>query len=303
MMGCATYSSGTTVATGGLAIVGYQDNATTDYFTVAALDNISAGTVLYFTNNGWSNSGSQFSGVSPSSFDAAGGQQVMKFTVNTTINRGTIFSSADTTNSAFTWDTSSQIAGASNSYFSNIDLLHDASQSDQGSDQIYIFQAGSTRPLDNITNFVFAIDLGDPNANPAGFQEPTGYSSGAVPDGNVRVNGNGANITFTNSALSDITNGDPNDNTAIALDPGSNFHEGTFGLDLSNPDFSALNGTGGSQADWLAYIADSAHWSSLTSLPTGTAQLNVTAPIPEPSRALLLYAGLGSLFLRRRRRV
>ena len=93
----------TTVSTGGLAIVGYQDNATTDFFTVLATEDITAGTVVYFTNNGWSNSGSQFNGVSPSSFDAAGGQQLMKFTVTTTITSGTIFSSADTTSSAFTW--------------------------------------------------------------------------------------------------------------------------------------------------------------------------------------------------------
>ena len=284
-----------------MAIVGYTDNATTDSFTVLATETITAGTVVYFTNNGWSNAGSEFSGVSSSSFDAAGGQQLMKFTANSTITRGTVFSSADTSNSAFTWNTSGQIPGASNSYFSSIDLLHDASQSDMGSDQIYILQAGSSRPLDNVSNFVFAIDLGDPNASTPGFAEPTGYSSGAIPGGNVRINGNPSNILFTNSALSDQTNGDPNDNTAVALDAGSNFHDGTFGLDLSNPDFVALNSSGGYKADWLAYIADSAHWSSLSSLPTGSGMVNVLVSVPEPSRALLLYAGLGAMLMRRRR--
>ena len=105
--GASPLAHATTVSTGGLAIVGYQDNATTDYFTVLATEDIAAGTVVYFTNNGWSNAGSEFSGVSSSSFDAAGGQQLMKFTVNSTISHGTVFSSADTSNSAFTWNTSS----------------------------------------------------------------------------------------------------------------------------------------------------------------------------------------------------
>lgn len=303
MLGGPGTLSASTISTGGLAVVGYQDNATTDYFTVLATEDITAGTVVYFTNNGWSNSGSEFSGVSASSSDAAGGQQLMKFTVNSTISRGTIFSSADTSNSAFTWDTSSSIPGASSSFFSNIDLLHDATQSDRGSDQIYILQAGSSRPLDNISNFIFALDLGDPNAFPAGFSEPTGYSSGAIPDGNVRVNGNPANIIFTDSALSDQTNGNPNDNTAIALDPGSNFHDGTFGLDLSNPDFIALNSAGGTKGDWLAFLADSTHWSAQSSLPTGTGQLNITAEMtPEPSRAALMMLGLGAMLWRRQRK-
>ncbi len=300
MLAGAAMLPASTVSTGGLAIVGYQDNASTDYFTVLATEDISAGTVVYFTNNGWSNSGSEFSGVSPSSSDAAGGQQLTKFTVNNTIAAGTIFSSADTGNSDFSWDTSSVITGASNSHYSALDLLHDASQFDRGSDQIYILQAGNSRPLDNISNFIFAIDLGDPNANPAGFTEPIGLSSGAIPDGNVKVNGV---PQFTDSALSDQTNGDPNDNTAVALDPGSNFHDGIFGLDLSNPDFIALNATGGTKAEWLAYLADSAHWSSQSSLATGAGIVNINVVmVPEPSRVLLLFFGITAM-LRRRTRI
>ena len=117
----------------------------------------------------------------------------------------------------------------------------------------------------------------------------------------MRVNGSSSNIIFTNSALSDQTNGDPNDNTAVALDPGSNFHDGTFGLDLSNPDFIALNASGGSKADWLAFLSDSAHWSPLSSLPTGSGLVNVVVVVPEPSRVLLLCAGLGAALVRRRR--
>ena len=293
----------TTVSTGGMAIVGYQDNASTDYFTVLATEDIAAGTVVYFTNNGWSNTGSEFSGVSSSSYDATGGQQLMKFTANSTITHGTVFSSADTSNSAFSWDASSSIPGASNSHFSALSLLHNPSVADQGSDQIYILQAGSSRPLDNISNFIFALDLGDPNAYPAGFTEPTGYSSGAVPDGNVRVNGNPGNIAFTNSALSDQANGDPNDHTAIALDPAGNFHDGTFGLNLSNPDFIAMNAVGGSKADWLAFLSDSGHWSSQSSLSTGSGLINVTLDaVPEPSRFVLLFVGAGVMLLRRTRR-
>lgn len=302
MLAGAVHVEGATVSTGGMAIVGYQDNATTDYFTVLATEDLTAGTVVYFTNNGWSNSGSEFSGVSAASTDAAGGQQLTKFTVNNTIARGTIFSSADTSNSDFSWDTSSAIAGASNSHYSALDLLHDASQSDRGSDQIYILQAGNSRPLDNISNFIFALDLGDPNAFPGGFDEPSGYSSGAIPDGNVRINGNPGNIYFTDTALSDQTNGDPNDNTAVALDVASNFHDGIFGLDLSNPDFIALNSTGGTKAEWLAFLADSAHWSSQSSLTTGSGIVNINVVmVPEPSRALLLLAGLGAVILRRAR--
>ncbi len=290
----------TTISTGGLAIVGYQDNATTDYFTVLATEDISAGTTVYFTNNGWSNQGYQFSGVSASNANAAGGQQLMELTVNRTITAGTVFSSADTSNSAYTWTTSGTIPGASASFFSPLSLLHNPMSPDQGSDQIYILQAGSIRPLDNITNFVFALDLGDPNANPAGFQEPSGYSSGAVPDGNVRIHGNPNNIVFTNSALSDLTNGNPNDNTAVALDPNANFHNGTFGLNLSGSAFTALNGSGASKADWLAYLADSSNWSPQSSLTTGVGVVNIQT-VPEPSRALLWALGLTGIAMRRRR--
>ncbi|MDB6137316.1 MAG: Endonuclease/exonuclease/phosphatase [Verrucomicrobiaceae bacterium] len=302
-MAALTSLKATTVSTGGMAVVGYQDNASTDYFTVLATEDIAAGTVVYFTNNGWSNTGSEFSGVSASSSNAAGGQQLMKFTVNSTITSGTILSSADTSNSAFSWNTSGSIPGASSSHFSNLNLLHDANQADRGSDQIYILQAGNSRPLDNISNFIFALDLGDPNASRSGFSEPTGFSSGAVPDGNVRVNGNPGNIVFSDSALSDESNSAPNDNTAIALDPASNFHDGTFGLDLSNPDFIAMNAIGGTKAEWLSYLSDSAHWSSQSSLTTGTGVVNITVVmVPEPSRMLLLLIGACVVLKRRQRR-
>jgi hypothetical protein len=289
----------TTISTGGLAIVGYQDNATTDYFTVLATEDIAAGTTVYFTNNGWSNTSSQFSGVSSSSYDAAGGQELTKVTVNSTISAGTVFSSADTSNGSFTWTTSGTIPGASNSHFSALNLLHDPMSADQASDQIYILQAGSTRPLDNVSNFIFALDLGDPNANPAGFTAPVGYSSGAAPDGNVRVNGS---IVFTDSALSTQANGDANDNTAVALNPDSNFHDGTFGLKLSGSTFSAMNATGATKADWLAYLADSNNWSAQSSLTTGTGIVNINIQmVPEPSRTLFLMLGMVAVIRRRAR--
>jgi hypothetical protein len=90
----ATSSSLTAVAAltaGDLALIGRINNTTPDSFALLALANIPAGSVVYFTDNGWSN-------AAPANFrgalsDGDGSETLMRLTVNSTIAAGTIFRS------------------------------------------------------------------------------------------------------------------------------------------------------------------------------------------------------------------
>ena len=81
------------VTAGGFAVVGYTDNATTDSFSIVALETITANQVLYITNNGWSNAGQSFDGASPSGEFGAGAEQLMRLELTSNVVAGTIIGS------------------------------------------------------------------------------------------------------------------------------------------------------------------------------------------------------------------
>ncbi len=287
-----------TVTTGGLAIIGYNDNnggaGGEDSFAVLATEDIVAGTVIYFTNNAWNNNDDAFmgSGMSPNAGD--GFEQLMRLQVTGSILAGTIFSSTSTS-ANYSWDTSSSIAGVASSAFSHLELKFPGSYSDE----IYIFQASDAdNPLLTPSNFIYVLNFGD--ANDPGFNEPLStYDVGSIPNGSV-----GNRLSDTSDEF------DPQvwDNTAVLLDPEGDWHEGWFGLDLSDAAVVALNATGGTKAAWLALInakdgnGNNLHWARRldASLPTG--MLDLTPDLaPEPSRCLLAMGGMGIVLLRRRR--
>ena len=150
-----------------------------------------------------------------------------------------------------------------------------------------------------MTKFIFAIDFGGQLDGMNWFEPPEALRGGNLPDGLVAtVPGAGSTFFTTVDSVSDVENGDPNDNTAIGLDPFGDFYNGTFGLDLSNPAVAALQSTGGTKEEWLHLLNDSSRWTSTVTV--FNTPLNFGA-VPEPSRAILLILGLSLTALRRRR--
>lgn len=167
-------------------------------------------------------------------------------------------------------------------------------------DEIYIFQASSTEnPLLNVSRFIYALDFGD-NGSGTGMiprdKWPRSFSRGGnIPDGTVSTNpllGSGVYITVP--TISDQTNGDPNDNTAVGLDSSVEYFNGTFALDLTNGRHRPPDIDFGTKEEWLALINNTGHWSSASSIFDNTGAfaggLNFTG-VPEPTRALLLALG------------
>jgi hypothetical protein len=286
------------VSIGGFAIVGFTDHDSIslpdstvgDTFSIAAMEDITAGTVVYFTGNGWSSSG--FRGANASATNGAGLEGLIKLTITTTVAAGSVLRSGFD-DVGITWDYTSLVPGtdASNSldYYSLLPLPGSGAGG-----QIYGFQSSSSNnPLYNVSNHIFVFDMGD-FVSP-GFENAVDSATGNIPPG-LSLMGNSA-IEFPD--LSSAIN-DPND-----------FHNGSFALNMFDTDVAALLGTGGTKAQWLALIADPSNWLryNLEDLGVGPndgdaedelAALNFTM-VPEPSRAMLVLIGLCGMFLRRRR--
>ena len=266
------------VVAGGLAVVGFSDTDSgaggTDDFVLLATTDIMAGEVIYFTNTAWTEA--SFSDFYGAREVKSGFQQLMMLTVNETITKGSIVSTA-ATSSAFAWTTSTAIGGSGLNDFSKLDLLSTG-------DQIYIFQSTDTSALPSPTqphyaaqpmnvevstlDFIYLFDSGEDDLSYHGFNQSfDGYTDGMIPSGLGIL-----------------------DFTANELTPGS-LNNGTFGFNMS------LLSPGGSASDWLEAIADASNW-TLTSMPT----VGVSA-VPEPSRVLLMSVALGTLAFRRRRNV
>lgn len=298
-------STSAAISVGALAVVGYNDTASdssgTDSFALVATETLEAGEVVYVTNNGWSNTSRQFLGAGLGDGAGNGPENLVKLTVNSTIMAGSIISSADVANSAFTWTSSGDITMpfGSTGTFSNLDLKHEGTGGSSYGDEIYIFQASETNPLFNITKFIFAIDFGSQFDAENWHEPPESLRGGNLPDGTVSTNPvTGGADYITVDTISAVENGDPNDNTAVGLDNFGDFYNGTFGLDLSSEAFLTLQNTGGTKEEWLHLINDSSHWTSMGTV--FDTPLNFST-VPEPSRAVLLLVGCLTGLLRRRR--
>lgn len=274
------------VTAGGIAVLGFTDHhdINADSFSIAALENILAGTTIYFTDNGWS-SLDGFYGADNTNVN--GNEELIKLTFTSNVAGGTILRSGVNTASA-TWDISSVIPGAFNGEtYGPLNL-----PSSGAGDQIYAFEAGANPPLVNPNNHIYVLDLGDVGIN-AGFENVSSPATGNITPGLSQVANTAVTLPDPSSSSSD-----PND-----------FHNGSFALNMLDSDVVALNATGGTKAQWLAIIADSANWKSInfedTVTPDAEAQLatlNVLG-VPEPSRALLFALGSCLAVTRRRRQV
>ncbi len=307
------------LSAGALAIVGYNDNASessgSDSFALVATETLTAGEVVYITNNGWNNTDRKFEGADITGAAGAGAEDLVMLTINSTILAGTVIKSTETLSGAVSWTTSGAIPmpiGGSGS-FSELNLKWNYSDPTgplSFGDEIYIFQASSTEnPLLNVSRFIYALDFGDNGSgnwyDPQGLNGQGFSQGGNIPDGTVSTNpllGSGVYITVP--TISDQTNGDPNDNTAVGLDSSVEYFNGTFALDLTNQDVIDLQTSTGTKEEWLALINNTGHWSSASSIFDNTGAfaggLNFTG-VPEPTRALLLALGAALGMFRRRR--
>ena len=97
---------------GDVAIVGFQaSGVTTDSVSFVTFVDLAPGTVLYFTDNGWT--GSAFRGVSAT--DGDGNENLMRFTVVNTIVAGTIIGSK-TTSADYAWTLSGLVGPGTSAY-------------------------------------------------------------------------------------------------------------------------------------------------------------------------------------------
>ena len=108
-VGFAT-SATAAITAGSLAIIGYDDSIDqfggTDYVSIATLAPISAGEVVYLTDNGWF--GSSFRGAADAFGGGTGVESISRLTFNVAIPAGTILSTFDSSTD-YTWDFSSAI--------------------------------------------------------------------------------------------------------------------------------------------------------------------------------------------------
>lgn len=152
---------------GDIAIIGRTNNGSPDAFSFVALSNISAGEVIYFTDNGWT--GSAFRGASAT--DGDGNENFTMWTASANVAAGTIIAS---TSAGFA--TSGAIPGvsvSSDNTFSSLD------QSQSG-EQIYAFQnTNSSNPLFNLGTATQLYALDDTN----GFENATNTNNGGIPTG------------------------------------------------------------------------------------------------------------------------
>lgn len=173
----------TTLTPGDIAIVGYITNGTPDSFSFIPLVPLTADTVIYFTDNGWTGIG--FRGSSAT--DGDGNENLIRFTVNTDIAAGTVIRSIDTS-PTFTWTKSGAIGTTTSGSYADLSLS-------QSGEQIAAFQSTNlSNPMNSGLTGIFQID------NTGVFENATTASEGNVISGLSQAENTA--VLFTNTATS-----------------------------------------------------------------------------------------------------
>lgn len=150
---------------GDVALIGWSDNSSPDAFAFVALADLPAGTVLYFTDNGWSNNTFR----SASAEDGDGYEDLLKCRLTTSIPAGVIVRAGETS-AGVEWTDSGPVPGASAGSFSDLALSADG-------DQITVFQGPEENPLFTPGPHLFLLDdTGD-------FEASVDSHTGNVPPG------------------------------------------------------------------------------------------------------------------------
>jgi PKD repeat protein len=173
----------TSLTPGDIVITGVvaTGNSTTSYFNFVTLRVLEAGTVIYFTNNGYGPSAkpTQFRGVAPTNLN--GTEDICKFTVNSTIPSGTWVKSYELS-SKWSWTTGVSITGTSHEIFDRLTLKNSNTAGNTNNDQICAFQ--STTPLDPMfntgSNLSYIYDFDATKGFEAAASDVTGKAPGTL---------------------------------------------------------------------------------------------------------------------------
>ena len=169
---------------GDVAIVGFQaSGVTTDSVSFVTFVDLAPGTVLYFTDNGWT--GSAFRGVSAT--DGDGNENLMRFTVVNTIVAGTIIGSR-TTSADYAW-TLSGLVGPGTSAYAQLSL------SSTGEQVTILESTNSSNPIFSGFTALYNFD------NTSTYETATTSGTGSLPTGLVQGTSAVLLTSAANSAL------------------------------------------------------------------------------------------------------
>jgi hypothetical protein len=214
----------TNLSPGDVALIGWVDNGSpNDMYALVALADLPAGTILYFTDNGWDNVSGGFRNTNGPT-DGNGNETLAMLTVNTAIPAGTILDTTQTASAAFTWTTSGSIPGATSGTFGSLVLT-------QSGDQVYVFQDDDGQNPLNVGTKVHLFVLDDTGT----FEDATTTGEGNVPPGlseaghtALTFNQSGSTQNFMGFNTSALTHGTKDQWLSAIHDP-ANWTFGTSG--------------------------------------------------------------------------
>ena len=253
VIAASTTASAALVA-GDIALVGFQaSGATVDSFSFATLVNVDAGTVLYFTDNGFttttgSGATAGFRGVT--SLDNDGSEGLVKYTVGASgLAAGQVVSSLSTNTAKGAWTLSGLVYGTTVGSGSYAPLSFSAS-----GEQFTVFQSSNAQPMLSGYTSLYNFD------NTGAYEAASSSSTGQLAPGLVQ----GTSAVLTNNILTSF----------------------------QNFNFAAFSGPA-DRATWLTRMGNASNWtfaSVTTNVADGSFSVGA---VPSPGAvALLGLAGL-----------
>ena len=171
VIAASTTASAALVA-GDIALVGFQASGTPDSFSFATLVNVDAGTVLYFTDNGFT-TGSGFRGVL--STDNDGSEGLLKYTVGVNgLAAGQVVSSLSTNAANGAWTLTGAI------YSTGSGTYAPPSFAATGGEQFTVFTSSNVQPMLSGYTALYNFD------NSGAYEAATTSNSGQLAPGLVQ---------------------------------------------------------------------------------------------------------------------
>jgi len=252
-------TNGATLTVGDIAIVAFQASGVgTDSFSFATLKDVDAGTIIYFTDNGYSSSGTVgFRGVT--AIDNDGNENLIKFTVGSSgLLAGKVVSSkstAYTTAATGMWTTTGNV-NSTIAPPTQTGAFAPLSFSATGEQFTAFISTNANQPL--LSGFTALYNFDNTNA----YEVSTSSSTGELAPGLVQGT------------------------SAVLLDGAVNTKNyATF-------NFGAFTGSA-DQATWLTRFGTASNW-TLGSATTDAAD-GTFSVVPEPSAQALLGIGMAAL--------
>ena len=254
LIAASTTASAALVA-GDIALVGFQASGTpNDSFSFATLVNVDAGTVLYFTDNGFttttgSGATAGFRGVT--SLDNDGSEGLVKYTVGASgLAAGQVVSSLSTNTAKGAWTLSGLVYGTTVGSGSYAPLSFSAS-----GEQFTVFQSSNAQPMLSGYTSLYNFD------NTGAYEAAGSSSQGELAPGLVQGT------------------------SAILLNA-------TTGANFANFNFGAFSGVA-DRAIWLARIGTASNWTTSNATTNVADSSFSVGAVPSPGAvALIGLAGL-----------